>query len=670
MDNMSRHLAFRGRKPSLFMLRGVIYFSIAVLFLLVIKGSIQSETVRTNIILGIVFLFPGFVVFNWIRGYLGSFELVEKIFLYFILSFLFNFLLSLIAIITKLDIVNFIYLLTFSYLVLAIVDLLKIKNDLKPIKFAFKVDPISVIILLIVVLFALLTLKFGSFIKSDARFHIAFSNQLLHSNVINYLNPFFIDGGNYWIYAYTPFYPLLAASSYLSGSEAVNVWQKMATIFSIVSFCAIFTFAKQLFLNRKIGFLAVIILLISYLSNFIEYPNSSEFQLLAFPLGLSLYIFLPGLFYFTFRVLRSRIKSQTIGNLIILVALSLLLCAIHFYYLLLYLMAIFAFGIFVLLFRQKKSKIHFLRLLMIGSLVIFFSGILMIFRYLQIPEFDQKQLDLSRQFYQINSLKIGSNLLIVHPKFFFTHIGQRIDTSLPIFGYLALPFLFIWKRKTLWAKFIIPIMILIPLIVFNPYAVKVLVDAISPNKVWRLYQILPMIPLFAYLFYQLLKYIYSKFPLKISESNILSFFGIIVIALFIILNPKFIQATKLNSSNLIERNKAISTELIKGIEDHIDSRSVILANKNVSEFIPVFTKDYVVAGGPGLSVLDQTRRQQMGMKVLSGKATENEAYAYLKKYQIKYVICGVSGNALRFWNQASFVEAIYHTRSYMLFKVN
>ena len=92
-----------------------------------------------------------------------------------------------------------------------------------------------------------------------------------------------------------------------------------------------------------------------------------------------------------------------------------------------------------------------------------------------------------------------------------------------------------------------------------------------------------------------------------------------------------------------------------------------------SYFLPVFTNQFVVTDGPGLSVVGQLQRQKQGLDVLEGKMQRKEMQKIFKKYQIQYILFRTDRLDEKYliqFKKSDDFGLIYQEHPYFIYKVN
>lgn len=653
---------FRGEMVPLFVFRGTFYAVLAVLFLYAASGGIENQFIKIAIN-SIVFLFlPGSIIFSWLFGS-QKFELAEKIFLTFVFSLIFNFFPVIASYIFELSVVDLIYLLGFLYLILILIDLVRLQDGQKKIKLEFRLDLKMILVFLIGFVFMAVSFKLGSYIGSDARAHMAIIRKNIFDPFINSNSTHYIDGGVYWVYAYSIWHPLLAVMAKLSSPTVIDFWQRFNFVLAPLPFLAIYSLCKRLFLNRYVAFASVVILALAFVLNFVGRPHIADFRLLPMPLGISLYILLPAMFYFSFAYLR----EKRFLWLVLIGLLALVITSIHVYYLILFFLASGAFFIGLLIARKNvQAKSVFYIFLAIGII----AGGFLIFRYLQVNVNDPEQLRL-KEYFQENLIRINSALYIVHPRVLFMRIGQSGLNWLPILAYALLPFIFIWRRNKLWAIFIISVMLIVPLIIFNPYLAVKLSESISPSKVWRMYQVVPTVPVLAYGFFAFYKFISDRS--KIEGKKIFNALLILLILSFAFWGKSFAHNYKVQPSDKKVKEAEMRSDIVDILNNKIPQDSVILSDRLTSYFIPVFSSQFVVTDGPGLSVAGQLARQEKGEDLLQNMLASRLEKKFLQDNQIGYILFRtdrLDKKYLRILMNKKTYHLIYQKSPYYIFEVN
>ena len=191
----------RGAKNPLFVLRGVLYLFFVVITILISYGIIDNQYFSI-VIPSIIFLFlPGAIVASWI--YKGRFEFVEKVVIAFVFSLIINFFPVILGYIFQISISELIIFLVLIYTCLALIDLNKLLGDRKKVKFNLKIDFISAAVILMGIFFLVVSVKAGSYLGSDSRAHMSIIRKSIEYSFINSSSAHFIDGGIYWVYAYS-----------------------------------------------------------------------------------------------------------------------------------------------------------------------------------------------------------------------------------------------------------------------------------------------------------------------------------------------------------------------------------------------------------------------------------------------------------------------------------
>jgi hypothetical protein len=300
---------------------------------------------------------------------------------------------------------------------------------------------------------------------------------------------------------------VLALLSCFSGMDITRIWLYLPALLTPVYILSFHAFASTLFKNHKLAAFVTVLYFILH--------HKLDFRILAQPNRISLAILWTALL-FTLRYLDTGKKK----NLYLASVLGFVLSTMHFFTLELFLLSISSYALFRLLFRLKKgilSDSDLKRALMVIAVALVLASPFVIFKLAStrfavgpIPPTEIRQA--YREGFR-HSLSLGAEFFIVDPAMLFRHPLLFKETPLPdvgargelvLFSYLLMFFLIpACLRGKRTETFLFANMAIVPLILFNPLLLHLIVGRVPDLAVFRLaYEMPPSVLVFGFFLYQ------------------------------------------------------------------------------------------------------------------------------------------------------------------------
>ena len=490
-------------------------------------------------------------------------------------------------------------------------------------------------------------------------------------------------------YGYNIWFLLIAFISRIATSDPVQVWIFLPMVLTPLIILSFYTLSKTLFRNTRSSITAVFMFLLFFGIN----EGCWIFRTSPYPMIITDFLIHPIVLTFAFKYLY---KGQ-IQNLIISGLLGLSLATVHLGGLYTFILILLFFLIFEGIF-ERNNKIVVKRL----SLLILFSILFSLpYIFLRLPHLEIKNYAYFHFFIKRFSPHI---YCVPFDKLFCPHYHVKppfTPRGMLMFSFILSPFILIWVKKHLGARYLIANMWIPPLIILNPYIVPILNKIIPFALIGRISQILPFI--------LILGIIYDRFAISISrflqdmwealfnkDVKTHIFYGIILLITLGILVPipkfnhkltYFVKGTKIKplsewTPNFVENPYALKFHLthyefmpsLKFIRRHIKKTSVFLSDEEYGSFIGIYTRHFsvIVLSDYASAAAPQKEREQDALKVLDFDGTLQEILKILRKYEVNYIVLtpkyGLS-KTKKFEQYPAIFQEIYRKNGIIIYKI-
>jgi hypothetical protein len=411
----------------------------------------------------------------------------------------------------------------------------------------------------------------------------------------------------------------VAILAIVTNIEPYKVWIYLPALLLPIMLCSYFAFAREMFQNNKIAFIALILLFLCYGGINTEFKRA-----VGYPSRVAFQIYLTALFL-AFRYLR----IQNIKYLIASAFLGYAIATVHVYYYFQFLLALFAFFVFMVLFRREFKNVIW-STMKLGILTLLISLPIIYLRYTLSYSTDNPYDSALR-----HVVFFAENIYIVTPSQPWDRIGLA-----GLIAFLAVPFLYKYTRKHYWACFLFATMVIIPLIIFNPIVVPSLGEFLTIGLVRRIIRLAPYIAVIAFFMYTTINALFGeqKKAVKIKAIGVLALF-------LLMLLPYFGTFYRQYKPSALSREKSRSAfnwiEALDYMENNISDSSVIVSDPMTSYSIPAFTRHYIIAVPIGhSSPKDALNVQKVrdAMKILNPYIDMSSTVRLLNQYNVDYVI--------------------------------
>jgi hypothetical protein len=414
----------------------------------------------------------------------------------------------------------------------------------------------------------------------------------------------------------------VAILSILTHVEPYKIWIYLPALILPIMLCGYFAFARELFRNNRIALIALVLFFFCYGGIDTEFKRA-----VGYPSRVAFLIYLTALFtVFTY------IRGRNFKYLIASAFLGYAIGTVHVYYYFQFLLALFAFFVFMILFRRDCKDV-ILSTMKLGILTLLFSIPILYLRF---------TLSYSTENPYDSALRhvvfFTDNIYIVNP----TQPWDRIGLA-GLVAFLGVPFLYKYTRKHYGIAFLFATMIVVPLIIFNPIVVPLLGKFLTIGLVRRIILLAPYIAVLAFFAYTAMTALGSLCGDRKKTVTIRSLAVLILFALMMV--PYLFSFYRQHKPSTIEYERNHSALLwvdaLDFLEEHIDEAGVIVSDPITSYSIPAFTKHYIVAVPIGhSSPKDALNVQKVrdAMKILNPYIDMKSTVALLNQYRAGYVV--------------------------------
>jgi hypothetical protein len=510
---------------------------------------------------------------------------------------------------------------------------------------------------LLIVLFGILALS-GVLLKGgDGWLHMSIIRKFLDRGRITLASPFFEELQLDTNYGYCIWHVVLAFLSKLTGLAPDCVWFSVYPLLLFLSGYSLFGFGLYLFKKYQFAFV-YLLAHIWALNRFAG--NLAGLRILQYPYLVAPLIVLPLAWIFYFEFLRREKKSFGI--------ITILICLLVFF---IHKLTFMGFFIFFTLFSLISALFYrgtLKKRLKPVLIVLIMAAILGVFLFLVKPSPVTNPFHFG--FAAKEVIRWGEWGITVKPKVALFRAGwmvyHRKATWIPILS-LALSPLLLWrlwwtkKRKAFnpLAVYCASGLLIIPLIMLNPFIGKLYVEKFTNQALVRLYCVIPHYAALlacAMILLQLFRIkVKSNLGIKLVEvipSGIL----IIVMIAFLFQNfPVFVKAMiKPSLYESLQRSDPMS-QVLTDFDRIEETPSVVCAQYLKGHYVTALTKHYVVQAPPSLtspSMRDYRERNEAREKILSSETSPEERAYFIEKYHVKFLL--IDYNSFKEYDPESF----------------
>jgi hypothetical protein len=532
----------------------------------------------------------------------------------------------------------------------------------------FKSKKVFLTLLLLAVLISAISYFVGIHIGNDAQIHIAIIRKMVDLG-IDAKNPFFKDLGILPIYTYALWQPIIALISKVNALDPLRVWQDLSILVAPLALFASYFFAVKLFNNKKIALVCAILFTVFLVFLGFAYGNGRDLRTIVYPRNIDLFILIPIFFGLFFEFFNNRSKKINWLAMIIISVCGALLFYIHMFYFVLVNLGLLSFMIFYLLLRSKSvKKNHYIEikkyLLLLGGQLLLIAPLVVV--QAQISLFNPSIISAHNIIKgRTDILSLGNSWFMVRPHIFYPGvIYWGMVSLLSSFVYLILtPLLAVWYLKKDWAIFLISLMLVTPIICFNPLLVKFFGGIIGLPKVARIYQIAPIFYVSGFFIWLLIRQIFKNSK-KIFYQLSLALMAILILAL-----PFREGIDRLKPYAKIKNNQLLLSKNISDFLNTLPKESVISSEANLSRNVIAVSSNYVIvvpnaSGFFGTDLVFKRKYDQIA--ILDQKVEMKETLDLLAKYQAKYILTFIKN--VKFDQNNNF-KLVYQDKKFKIFKI-
>ena len=411
----------------------------------------------------------------------------------------------------------------------------------------------------------------------------------------------------------------LALLSIITRIEPYQIWIWLPALLLPILLCSYFSFAKEVFKNQNIALVSVVLFIICF-----EGINKDYLRTAGYPTIVAFQMYLITVF-FLFKYLRNKRTAFLIGCAFLGYAIG----TVHIYYFVQYCIALFAFFVFVCLFRWTNKQLM-VNILKSSALTILVSIPFLILKYkLSYAIGHPSHLQLRHM------LMFSDNVSVVNPVPLWNIVGP-----MGVFAFILTPFLYRYARKHDGILFLFANMVITPLIVFNPLAVSLLGKLVTTGLVRRIIRLAPYVSVLGFFSYKMICALFVEHDLR-NKAKSLVFFAILIAISIPYVSQIHNDFTP--SARVRERNQSafMWIDALEFLEDEIEEPSVVLSDPWTSYSIPAFTKHYVLAvpfGHASPKDANNVGNIRDAMNVLSPYTDMKNTVDILNKHNVRYVV--------------------------------
>jgi len=356
---------------------------------------------------------------------------------------------------------------------------------------------LSIFVGIVTVLALAYLARMGGFMSQDAYYHLAYVKELLDNGGPGSAHPFLDSTEFDPRYAISSFHSLLGFLTVFCGVSHLDVWFYLPCFWLLVGVGVWKMFGTVVLGSESRGDLcaAFFVLLALVGSPVSRSLGFHELRTLAYPGGCALHALIPALVVFAWED-RTRHRWRIAG--IALIALT--LASTHLFYCLLGLFILGCGFVGLTAFSREPRRMWAvglsLSIAVVVSLPVFAWGWLH-YSGVQNPVFEFDPSSSAPHDYRNHLLRFERGAFILHPKTWLTRTGlNAYRTNAPAVALLCL--VFFWRKiQRDVLAFFLGIVLLFLFIVSFPPAFAAVTGTITIYKSFRLYQVLPVIPLLA-----------------------------------------------------------------------------------------------------------------------------------------------------------------------------
>jgi hypothetical protein len=499
------------------------------------------------------------------------------------------------------------------------------------------------LVFFLIVILSVLSLS-GVLLKGgDGWLHMSIMRKMLDRGRITLASPFFEELQPDTNYGYCIWHVVLAFLSKLTGLAPDCVWFSVYPLLVFLSGFSLFGFGMHLF--RKYQFAFVYLLAHIWALNRFA-GNLAGLRILQYPYMVAPLIILPLAWIFYLEFIR---RAKKVFGMI-----AILMCLLIFFTHKLTFMGFFIFLTLFSLLTAIFSKRNPKRRLQPVLFVFTISATLGVFLFIVKPS------SVTNPFHYIFAanevIRWGAWGVTVKPEVVLFRAGwmvyHRKATWIPMLS-LALSPLLLWR---LWrmkkykaynplAVYCVSGLLIIPLVMLNPFIGRIYVEKFTNQALVRLYCIIPHFAALlacALILFRLLRInIRSKFGQKLVKA-IPSGILILVTTLFLFQNlPVFVKTMIKPSLYEYWRRSDPISQVLTDFDRIVDKPSVVCAQYLKGHYVTALTKHYVVQAPPSLtspSMRDYRERNEAREKILGIETSPEEREHLIEKYHVRYIL--------------------------------
>lgn len=476
---------------------------------------------------------------------------------------------------------------------------------------------------------------------ADSIDHVGTVRQIVEGRQIFPTNAFYADEAGLGVDSRKGLYhTVLGIISIVTRIEPYQIWIWLPALLLPVLLCSFFAFSKEIFKNKNIALVSVIIFILCF-----EGVNRDLVRAAGYASRVAVVV------YFTALLLLFKyLRFKKLSFLVACAFLGYTTGAVHIYYFVQYYLALFAFFVFACLFKWRDKSL-LVSIIKVSVVTLLVSIPFLIIKYnLSYSTVHPSHAHLR------HALLFTENVFVVNPVVPLNVIGP-----MGVFAFILTPFLYKRAKRDDGILFLFATMVATPLIIFNPLAVSFLGNLMTTGLVRRIIQLAPYISVIGFFTYQMIMALFVEHE-KRNKVKALLFFALMILILFPYISQ--FQDDYKPSSRAIERRMSplVWADAFEFLEDEIENPSVVLSDPWTSYSIPAFTKHYVVAvpfGHAPPKDAENVAKIRDAMNVLNPYTDMRTTMTLLDKHKAGYVVVNETVKTPAYGHAWSIIPELY-----------
>jgi hypothetical protein len=411
----------------------------------------------------------------------------------------------------------------------------------------------------------------------------------------------------------------IAVLAIITKVEPFQIWLWLPIFLLPLWLCSFLTFTRELFKDKYIALISFILFFLCFRGLATAgYSSNVAFQIYFIAL------------YFAFKYIRSTERKYLFCSAV----LAYTTATIHIFFFVHFGLSLLVFLVFSLLFR-RDHKMLTANLVKIGVLTLLISAPFLILKY-KLTYSISNPVDLQPR----HLLYLSEHLSIVSPWSPIHFVGP-----LGVLALLLTPFLYRDARKHDGILLLFGSMLIIPLILFNPYVVSFFSNILTPGLVRRMIRWFPHIAVVGFFTHKMIWSLRFAQEKRKTIIPLAFLFLMLVIILFSYVPAGYRYYSVSNRSRERALSPLVWKDAFTFMESKIPDPSVVLSDPITSYCIPAFTKHYIVAipfGHSSPKDPGNVEKVRGARDVLNPYVNLDHTLAILNRYNVGYVVLNQS----------------------------